>query len=75
MSETIYVLGIRIIVDRDSRLLYLDHKKYLEKVHKKFNVDQCKALSKPVYTGQTLSKDMCPHTNEDIFEMRKVPYA
>lgn len=39
MGEAMYVLGIRITRDRDSRLLYLDQEKYLEKVLKKFNMD------------------------------------
>ena len=76
IGEATYILGIRITRDKDSRLLYLDQEKYLEKVLKKFNyMDQCKALSMPICTRQILSKDMYPHTNKDISEMKKVPYA
>lgn len=70
-----YVLGIRISRDRNSKLLYLDQEKYLDKVLKRFNMDICNSLSTPVCKGQSLSKSMSPQTKFDVEEMRNVPYA
>jgi hypothetical protein len=43
-----YVLGIRISRDRDSTLIYLDQKHYLEKVLKRFKMEDCRPVSTPV---------------------------
>lgn len=70
-----YVLGIRITRNRDSKLLYMDQEAYLEKVLKRLNMENCKALSTPVCKGVNLSKVMCPQNEEEAREMRDVPYA
>uniref|UniRef100_A0A2N9ELZ6 Reverse transcriptase Ty1/copia-type domain-containing protein n=1 Tax=Fagus sylvatica TaxID=28930 RepID=A0A2N9ELZ6_FAGSY len=54
-----YVLGIRISRDRDSKLIYLDHKNYLEKVLKRFKMEDCRPVSTPVSKGTIPNKSMC----------------
>jgi hypothetical protein len=41
MGTANYVLGIRIYRDRNSKLLYLDQEKYLDKILKKFKMNNC----------------------------------
>ena len=42
LSEATYILGIRIYRDRSRRLIGLSQSTYLDKILKKFNVDQSK---------------------------------
>ena len=60
MGEASYVLGIKIIRNREYKLLYLDQKKYLEKLLDRFNMGSCKTVKTLVCKGLYLNKDMCP---------------
>ena len=55
-----YVLGIKITRDRNAKLLYMDRENYLEKILKKFNMAESKALSTLVNKEIILSKNMHP---------------
>uniref|UniRef100_A0A2N9HJG1 Reverse transcriptase Ty1/copia-type domain-containing protein n=1 Tax=Fagus sylvatica TaxID=28930 RepID=A0A2N9HJG1_FAGSY len=56
MGPANYVLGIRISRDRDSKLIYLDQENYLEKVLKRFKMEDCRPVSTPVSKGTILNK-------------------
>ena len=60
MGTATYVLGIKITRDRNAKLLYMDQENYLEKILKKFNMAESKALSSPINKGIILSKNMHP---------------
>uniref|UniRef100_A0A2N9EIG2 CCHC-type domain-containing protein n=1 Tax=Fagus sylvatica TaxID=28930 RepID=A0A2N9EIG2_FAGSY len=75
MDSANYVLGIIISRDRDSKLIYLDQENYLEKVLKRFKMEDCKPLSTPVSKGTILNKSMCPTNKTELEEMIAVPYA
>jgi hypothetical protein len=75
MDSANYVLGIIISRDRDSKLIYLDQENYLEKVLKRFKMEDCKSLSTPVSKGTILNKSMCPTNKTELEEMMVVPYA
>ncbi|KAM2442299.1 hypothetical protein PS1_023417 [Malus domestica] len=75
MGEASYVLGIKITRDRDAKTLYLDQQNYLDKIFKRFNMQDCKPVSTPVCKGMMLSKNMCPVHKQDIIDMQNVPYA
>ena len=75
MDSANYVLGIIIFRDRDSKLIYLDQENYLEKVLKRFKMEDCKSLSTPVSKGTILNKSMCPTNKTELEEMMAVPYA
>ena len=75
MSPSTYVLGIKIIRDINTKLLYLDQENYLEKVLNKFNIAESKTLSTLVSKGTILSKKMCPKDKEEQEFMENVPYA
>ena len=75
MGPTNYVLGIRISRDKDSKLIYLDQENYLEKVLKRFKMEDCRPVSTPVFKGMILNKSMCPTNKTELKEMIVVPYV
>ena len=75
LGEAAYILGIKIYRDRSRRLIGLSQSTYLEKVLKKFKMDQSKKGFLPVLQGVKLSKTQCPTTAEDREKMKDVPYA
>lgn len=58
IGEESYIMGIKITRDRNSILSCPDQYKYMEKVLKRFNMENLKALSTPVYKGQVFNKAM-----------------
>ena len=75
LGEAAYILGIKIYRDRSRRLIGLSQSTYLDKVLKKFKMDQAKKGFLPVLQGVNLSKTQCPTTSEDTEKTKGVPYA
>ena len=65
LGEAAYILGIKIYRDRSKRLIGLSQSTYLDKVLKKFKMDQAKKGFLPVLQGVKLSQTQCPTTVED----------
>ena len=65
LGEATYILGIKIYRDRSRRLIGLPQSTYLDKILKKFNMDQSKKGFLPVFQGVKLSKTQSP-TNAKI---------
>ena len=55
LGEAAYILGIKIYRDRSRRLIGLSQSTYLDKILKKFNMDQSKKGFLPVLQGVKLS--------------------
>ena len=75
LGEISYMLGIKIYRDRSRRLIGLSQSTYLDKVLKKFKMEQSKKGFLPVLQGIKLSKTQCPITTEDREKMSVLPYA
>ena len=75
LGEAAYILGIKIYRDRSRRLIGLSQSTYLDKILKKFKMDQSKKGFLPVLQGVRLSSAQCPTTAEDKEEMSVIPYA
>ena len=75
LGEATYILGIRIYRDRSKRLLGLSQSTYIDKVLKRFSMDQSKKGFLPMSHGISLSKSMCPQTQDERDRMSKIPYA
>jgi len=75
LGEAAYILGIKIYRDRSRRLIGLSQSTYLDKILKKFNMDQSKKGFLPVLQGTRLSAAQCPTTAEDREKMSVIPYA
>jgi hypothetical protein len=75
LGEAAYVLGIKICRDRSRRLIALSQSAYLEKVLKRFRMDQSKKGFLHVQKGNTLSLTQCPAIVKKREVMSSMPYA
>ena len=75
LGEAAYILGIKIYRDRSKRLIGLSQITYLDKILKKFRMENSKKGFLPMLQGKILSKTQSPITAEDRETMNKVPYA
>ena len=75
LGEAAYILGIKIYRDRSRRLIGLNQSTYLDKVLKKFRMDQSKKGFLPMLQGKILSKAQCPATADEREKMSVIPYA
>ena len=69
------ILGMRITRDKKNRKLTLSQSEYIEKVLKRFNMQNAKPVSIPLASHFKLSKEECPKTQEEMAHISKVPYA
>ena len=75
LGEAAYILGIKIYRDRSRCLIGLSQSTYLDKILKKFNMDQSKKGFLLVLQGVKLSSAQSPTTAEDREKMSVIPYA
>ena len=75
LKKISYILGIKVYRDRSKKMLGLSQKIYIEKVLKRFSMENSKRRLLPLRHGITLSKKMCPITSEEIECMNRIPYA
>ncbi|KAK8685701.1 hypothetical protein V6N13_041698 [Hibiscus sabdariffa] len=62
LGEAAYILGVKIYSDRSRRLLGLSQSTYIDKVLKRFSMEESKRGFLPMRHGISLSKEMCPST-------------
>ncbi|KAK1683281.1 hypothetical protein QYE76_044129 [Lolium multiflorum] len=74
LGEASYILGIKIYRDRSRRLIGLSQSTYLDKILKKFRMDESKKGFLPMLLGKVLSKTQGPAT-EERERMSQIPYA
>lgn len=75
LGDASFVLGIQIHRDRSRGILGLSQRSYIEKVLKRFGMQECKSGDTPVAKGDKFSLKQCPKGNLEIQEMQKIPYA
>ena len=75
LGEATYILGIRIYRDRSRKLIGLSQSTYIDKVLKRFSMQDSKRGFLPMTHGISLSKEQCPKTQEERERMSKIPYA
>ena len=75
LGDASHILGMRIVRDRDKKLLYLSQTEYIDKVLKRFNMERGKALSTPLPPYVKLCLNDCPKSDAEKAEMAKVPYS
>lgn len=69
------ILGMKIVRDRTTRRLWLSQQGYIERVLKRFNMDDAKPVSIPLAGHFKLDKKMCPSTDKEKKDMEEVPYS
>ena len=75
LSEATYTLGVKIYKDRSRRLLSLSENTYIDKVLKWFNMQESKKRFLPMSHGVSLSKKLCPKTQNERDHISRIPYA
>ena len=65
LGEAAYILGIKIYRDRSKRLIGLSQSAYIDKVLKRFSMQDSKRGYLPMSHGITLSKSQCPYTKDE----------
>ncbi|KAL0394760.1 UNVERIFIED_CONTAM: hypothetical protein Slati_4442200 [Sesamum latifolium] len=75
MGEASYILGIKIYRDRSRRMLGLTQFSYIEKVLKRFKMENSKREFLPMRHGIKLSKKQSLKTDEELQRMSDIPYA
>jgi hypothetical protein len=75
LGDTSYVLGIEIHRDRTKRVLGLSQKAYIEKVLKRYNMQECSTTPVPYMKGDKLGTFQSLRNQLEIDEMKLIPYA
>ncbi|KAJ9547938.1 hypothetical protein OSB04_020481 [Centaurea solstitialis] len=75
LGEAAYILGIKIYRNRSKRLIGLSQSTYIDKILKRFRMDESKKGYIPMQHGIVLSKTKCPVSSQDQDKMKSVPYA
>ena len=68
-------LGMEILRDRVAGRLSLSQKGYIEKVLRKFNMQNSKPVTTPHVAHFRLSSVLCPQADEEVDYMSRVPYS
>ncbi|GKA30142.1 hypothetical protein Tco_0716447 [Tanacetum coccineum] len=74
-GEATYILGIKIIRDRSKRLISLSQSAYLEKILKKFRMENSKKGYTSMMEKPDYRKSQGAKTPNEVQRMQRVPYA
>ncbi|GJZ18579.1 retrotransposon protein, putative, ty1-copia subclass [Tanacetum coccineum] len=75
LGDAAYILGIKIYRDRTKPLIGLSQDMYLDKILKRFRLENSKKGDLPLQHGIKISKDLCPKINDELGKMSRVLYA
>ncbi|CAA0811089.1 cysteine-rich RLK (RECEPTOR-like protein kinase) 8, partial [Striga hermonthica] len=75
LGEASFILGIKIYRERFKRMIGLSQSTYINKVLKRFSMEESKRGYIPMSHGVSLSKTMSPNTPEEREWMSHIPYA
>ncbi|GJX43651.1 putative RNA-directed DNA polymerase [Tanacetum coccineum] len=71
LGDATYILGIKIYKDRSKRLIGLSHDTYLDKILKRFKMENSKKGNLPLHHDIKISKDLCLKTNKEMDKMNR----
>ena len=75
LGDAFFILEIKIYRDRSRRMIGLSQSMYIDKVLKRFSMEESKRGFMPMSHGVSLSKVMSPKTPEEREKMARIPYA
>ncbi|GJZ18333.1 retrotransposon protein, putative, ty1-copia subclass [Tanacetum coccineum] len=75
LGEAAYILGIKIYRDRSKRLIGLCQSAYIEKILKRFYMENSKRGMIPMQEKLKLSKSQGASTPAEIWRIQNIPYA
>ncbi|GKF52450.1 retrotransposon protein, putative, ty1-copia subclass, partial [Tanacetum coccineum] len=71
LGEAAYILGIKIYRDRSLRLIGLNQSAYIDKILKKFSMQNSKKGFIPMEVKHDLRNEMCASSDEEKAYMKK----
>ncbi|GJZ05901.1 retrotransposon protein, putative, ty1-copia subclass [Tanacetum coccineum] len=74
-GEATFILGIKIYWDRSKRLIGLSHSAYIDKILKRYKMDNSKRGYIPIQERLDLNKIQGASTPKEVKRMQNVPYA
>ena len=75
LGDASHILGMRMVWNRDKKMLFMSQLEYIGKVLKCFNMEEGQALSAPLPSYVKLSLGDYPKLDAKKAEMAKVPYS
>ncbi|GJV90732.1 retrotransposon protein, putative, ty1-copia subclass [Tanacetum coccineum] len=75
LGEAAYILGFKIIRDRSERLIALSQSAYLEKILKKFRMENSKKGYTPMIEKPDYRKSQGAKMPSEVQRLQRVPYA
>ena len=74
LGPTSFLLGIEVTRDRLNQKLYLSQCQYFINKLAEFGMTDCKPVGTPMAPGLKLSKEDSPTSEEELEEMKNIPY-
>lgn len=74
IGELFWVLRMRVQRDWAKKLITLDQSQMINDILIRFNMEDCKPVATPDSVGSPLSKEQCPKTEEEKFEVADYPF-
>jgi hypothetical protein len=74
LGDLKWVVGMRVLRDRKNKSITLDQSAYIGNVLKRFNMTDCNPAPTPSHSSVKLILSMAPSNDQEIKEMRDVPY-
>ena len=75
LEEANHILGIKLMRDRQKRMLALSQASYINEILARFSMQDSKKGFVPFIVGISLSVNQRPETPAEIERMRGIPYA
>ncbi|GJT10457.1 retrotransposon protein, putative, ty1-copia subclass [Tanacetum coccineum] len=75
LGEVAFILGIKIYIDRSKRLIGLSQSAYIDKILKRYKMDNSKHGHIPMQERLDLNKIQGASTPEEVKHMQNEPYA
>ena len=75
LDDASFVLGIHIYRDHSRGILGLSQKRYMDKVLKRFGMQDCKPVNNLVFMGDKFNLCQCPKNDLETKDLQKIPYA
>ena len=75
LGEDSHILGIKLLRDRQKKMLGLSQASYIDQILARFNMQDSKKLFVSFRVGSSLSANQRPKTPAEIERMRGISYA
>ncbi|KAL6223034.1 hypothetical protein ACLB2K_006424 [Fragaria x ananassa] len=75
LGEAYFMLGIKITRDRKRWLLGISQESYIDKVLRRFSMENCSGGDLPMSKGDKFNKSQCPENDFEKNAMKNKPYT